>query len=136
VADPDVPPHKIALNHNSSAFLSQQNRHAIMAEVSISPEKQLDVDQIAPKTIALLGDLGIVDSPEDVIWQDHVDIEYGYPVYTHDRSALVRIIKDWMAQHHIYSLGRFGDWEYINSDKCIEKGLALARELRTHYGAN
>ena len=50
-----------------------------------------------------------------------------------ERPALVRTIKDWMAQHKIYTLGRFGDWEYINSDKCVAKGLELARELRVHH---
>jgi hypothetical protein len=30
-------------------------------------------------------------------------------------------------------VGRFGDWEYINSDKCVHKGLQLGRELRTQY---
>ena len=104
-----------------------------MAEVSISPDKPVDVDQIAPKTIALLCDLDILESPEDIIWTGHVDVEYGYPVYTHERPALVKTIKDWMGQHRIYTLGRFGDWEYINSDKCVAKGLSLAQELRTLY---
>ena len=133
VADHDIPPHKITLNHNSSAYLRSLPRHAIMAEVSLSPEKAVDVDEIAPKTIALLCELGILNSPEDIIWQGHVDATYAYPVYTHQRPGLVRGIKDWMAQYHIYTLGRFGDWEYINSDKCVMKGLTLARELSRHY---
>jgi len=134
VAEPDIPPHKITLNHNSSAYLRAQPRHAIVAEVSLSPEKPVDVEEIAPETIALLCELGILDSPQDVIWQGHVDVEYAYPVYTHQRPALVRGIKDWMAQHHIYTVGRFGDWEYINSDHCIMQGLELARTLRSKYG--
>jgi protoporphyrinogen oxidase len=136
VSDPDIPPHKIALNHNSSAYLRAQACHAIMAEVSISPEKPIDVDQIAAKTIALLCDLGILGSPEDIVWKGHVDVEYGYPVYTHGRPTLVKTIKDWMAQHQIYTLGRFGDWEYINSDRCVAKGLSLAHELRSLYPYN
>lgn len=134
VADPDIPPHKIALNHNSSDYLRAQPCHAIMAEVSLSPEKPVDVRSIAPKTIAFLQEIGILRSPSDVVWQGHVDVKYAYPVYTHDRPDLVRAIKAWMAQYDIYSLGRFGDWEYINSDKCVMKGLLLGRELRERYG--
>ena len=133
IADPALPPHKIALNHNSSAFLRQQPRHAIMAEVSISKEKPVDVDQIAPKTIALLCELGILESPDDVLWTDHVDVKYAYPVYTHQRLTQVQIIKEWLATYDMYTVGRFGEWEYINSDRCLMKGLMLGQELRARY---
>ena len=133
VSDSETPSHKIALNHNSSDFLRAKPCHAIMAEVSMSLDKPVEVDQIAPKTISLLCNLGILDSPDDIVWRSHVDVEYAYPVYTHERPALVKIIKEWMVQNHIHTLGRFGDWEYINSDKCIMKGLDMADELRHHY---
>jgi UDP-galactopyranose mutase len=133
VADPGVPPHKIVLNHNSSAYLRRRPCHAIMAEVSLSPHKSIEVHEIATRTTAFLCEIGVLRSPEDIAWHGHVDVTYAYPVYTHQRPALVQEIKDWMAQHHIYTSGRFGDWEYINSDRCVLKGLALARELRRRY---
>jgi UDP-galactopyranose mutase len=132
-ADPAMPPHKIALNHNSSAFLREQPCHAIMAEVSVSPEKVVEVETIAPKTIALLCDLKILRSPGDIAWTSHVDVHYAYPVYTAERPGLVAEIKDWLRRHHIFTAGRFGDWEYVNSDKCVAKGLGLGRELRESY---
>jgi UDP-galactopyranose mutase len=133
VADPDIPPHKIALNHNSSDYLRAQPQHGIMAEVSHSSQKPLKGDETAPKTIDFLCQCGVLETPDDIVWQGHVDVKYAYPVYTHDRLALVFGIKEWLAQHAIYTLGRFGDWEYINSDKCVMKGLAFARELREKY---
>ena len=35
----------------------------------------------------------------------------------------------------VSALGRFGDWEYINSDKCVMKALSLACDLRAHWPA-
>lgn len=130
-AEEHIPPHKIALNHNSSDSLRARPRHAIMAEVSISPEKSVDVNQIAARTIELLCDLNVLDSPSDVIWTGHVDVEFAYPVYTHERPGLVDGIKKWLEPSDIYTVGRFGDWEYINSDKCVNKGLQLGRRLRS-----
>ncbi|MGH7504654.1 MAG: hypothetical protein ACRELX_03345, partial [Longimicrobiales bacterium] len=132
-ADPDIPPHKIALNHNSSAALRQRPVHAIMAEVSLSPEKPVDVEAIAPRTIDLLCETGVLASPADIVWRGHVDVKYAYPVYTHARPAQLAGIRAWLAEHHIYPLGRFGDWEYVNSDKCVDKGLRLGSELRARY---
>jgi protoporphyrinogen oxidase len=133
VADPDIPAHKIALNHNSSAFLRSQPHHAIMAEVSLSDEKPVDVDEIAPRTISLLSEIGILTGPSDIIWQGYVEIKYAYPIYTHQRPVLLQDIKHWLAQYQIYTLGRFGEWEYINSDRCLMKGLELGRKLRSQY---
>jgi protoporphyrinogen oxidase len=133
IADPDIPPHKIAINHNSSDYLRRQPYHAIMAEASLSASKPLNANEIAPKTIDFLCKIGILHSEDDVIWQGFEDVKFAYPVYTHRRLALVQSIKDWMMQHDIYTLGRFGDWEYINSDKCVMKGLILAKELRERY---
>lgn len=127
-ADPDIPPHKIALNHNSSDSLRAVDRHAIMAEVSVSPHKLVNPDEIAPKTIELLVKLGLLKSPDDIIWTGHEDIHYGYPVYTHRRPAIVAEIKTWLARYGIHTIGRFGEWEYINSDKCVLKGIQLAKE--------
>lgn len=132
-ADADIPPHKIALNHNSSDHLRSKPKHAIMAEASIGPGKSVDVDEIAPRTIELLCDLGILDAPTDIEWSGHVDVEFGYPVYTHERPALVSGIKEWMEAREIYSVGRFGDWEYVNSDRCVAKGLTLGESLRERF---
>ncbi len=134
-ADPDVPPHKIALNHNSSELLRQSGCQAIMAEVSLSPEKPVKAEEIAPRTISFLTDLGILSSPDDIEWTGHIDVKYAYPVYTHARPDQVKTIKDWLGQRDIYTAGRFGDWEYINSDKCVHKGMELGRELRERYPA-
>jgi protoporphyrinogen oxidase len=132
-ADEEIPPHKIALNHNSSDSLRSRPRHAIMAEVSISEQKPVAVDSIAPVTIDLLCSLGVLGSPDDIIWKGHVDVKYAYPVYTHERPATVSAIKDWLVERHIYTVGRFGDWEYINSDKCVNNGLVLGRQLAEMY---
>ena len=130
VHEPEIPPHKIAFNHNSSDSLRARPVQAIMAEVSISEDKPVQFDQIAPRTIGLLCDLKLLGSPTDVIDVDHLNVKYGYPVYTKDRPEKVRVIKRWLETQGIFSCGRFGDWEYINSDRCIWKGLELGKRLR------
>jgi len=54
-------------------------------------------------------------------------------VYTPARRSIVSKIKTWLQSFHIYPVGRFGDWDYINSDEAVMKGLELGRELRTRY---
>jgi protoporphyrinogen oxidase len=132
VADPNVPPHKIAFNHSSSDSLRARPVHAIMAEISYSDEKPLpEADALERGTTEFLVRAGLLDSVEDVVWTAHMDVTYAYPVYTHERRAIARQIREFLEPLGIHTLGRFGEWEYANSDQCIKRGMELAAELRT-----
>jgi hypothetical protein len=50
-------------------------------------------------------------------------LPHGYPVPTHERAWIVGAAKTWLAQRHITTLGRFGEWAYINSDEALARGL-------------
>lgn len=131
VADPAVPPHKIAFNHTSSESLRRRPVHAITAEIAYSPDKPLqDPQALEKQTIDFLVDIALLRSAADVIWTDHLDIRYAYPVYTHQRLATVQAAKEYLEPLSIHTLGRFGEWEYVNSDRCIKKGMDLARALQ------
>ena len=129
VPDPEIPPHKIAFNHTSSAHLAELPRHAIMAEVSYSREKTIERETIAQRTVEALIEMGVLRSVNDVVWKGHVEVKYAYPVYTHERQDIVQEIRRYLEPFDIYTLGRFGGWEYINSDHCIWRGMRLARQL-------
>ena len=56
-------------------------------------------------------------------------LKYAYPVNTVDKRETVEKIKKWAEKYNIISYGRWGDWEHMNSDVAIEKGMELAKEL-------
>jgi protoporphyrinogen oxidase len=130
IADPEVPPHKIAFNHTSSRSLRMRPVHAITAEISYSAEKPLGpLEEIERKTVAALVDAGMLGSAEDLVHRESLDVPHAYPVNTPDRNAIVSEVKDWLKPLGIHTLGRFGEWDYINSDECIKRGMDLAVEL-------
>lgn len=135
VADPTIPPHKIAFNHHSSEALRVRPRHAIMAEVSFSDQKPVNHATIASETAVFLSELGILKSPQEIVWHDHMIVKYAYPVYTHGRPRILRQIKSYLQQFNIHTIGRFGGWQYINSDKCIKQGFNLALKLNAERAA-
>jgi protoporphyrinogen oxidase len=134
VADPRLLPHKIALNHNSSPWLKSRPRHGVIAEVSFSTDKPLPAN-VETRVVRDLAEVGAIRSVSDVRSTRRIDLEYGYPAPTHDRAERVASIKAWLARHGIATLGRFGEWDYINSDECLRRGLALGRALAGELGA-
>lgn len=129
VADPAIAAHKIALNHNSSPTLRVRPRHGIIAEVSYSQDKPLPASDLGRHVVEDLIALGLVRREQDIRRTEVIDIKYGYPVPTHDRVGRVREIQSWLEARGVTTLGRFGAWEYVNSDYCLHRGLALGRSL-------
>ncbi|HTV25724.1 MAG TPA: FAD-dependent oxidoreductase [Polyangiaceae bacterium] len=127
-ADDTVPAHKVALNHNSSPYLRALPRHGIMAEVSLangrpSPRELIDW------TIGGLVRMGILARADEVVATRIVSIPQAYPVPTHARDRIVAKVRGWLAEHGIYTVGRFGEWAYINSDEALHRGAALGARL-------
>lgn len=128
-ADEQIAPHKIALNHNSSNYLRSLPQHGIMAEVSYSDEKPLRREDLDAWVVENLHEIGLIRDITKVRTTKVVDVKYAYPVPTVERDAIVQQIKAWLGEHNIYTLGRFGEWAYINSDEALHRGLTLGHAL-------
>jgi protoporphyrinogen oxidase len=128
-AEPEYPAHKTALNHNSSDTLRALPQHAIVAEVSCWPEKTRSGQGLERTVLHHLVRLGLISSPAVVRATEVIAVPYGYPLPTHDRDAVVSQLKAWLGERGIHTVGRFGEWAYINADEALHRGLALGRML-------
>ncbi|MBC8186012.1 FAD-dependent oxidoreductase [candidate division KSB1 bacterium] len=99
VSDANIPPHKIAFNHNSSDSLRERKNHAIMAEISYSDTKPFDQDSVN-KTIRFLHSMDFINSREDVLWTDIIDVKYAYPIYTHNRLTPNNAVETYISNQH------------------------------------
>jgi protoporphyrinogen oxidase len=117
------------LNHNSSPSLRALPQHAIVAEVSALQEKRAILENLDRRVVSRLVEWGLVSSPAAVRATEVVSVPYGYPVPTHDRDAIVARLKDWLLDRGIHTVGRFGEWAYINADEALHRGLTLGRAL-------
>ncbi len=129
-ADPKVPAHKIAFNHTSSPSLLNRKNHAVMCEISYSATKPVETDlMLTTKMIDWLIEQGFIADKKDILNSQVVDVPFGYPVNTHDKQRVLNEINQFLTPHGIHSIGRFGAWEYANSDACIWQGIQLADQL-------
>jgi len=74
--------------------------------------------------------MGILKSADLVREIRRIRIDNAYPVFTHDRPRAVQLAKSWLEEHGIFSIGRFGEWAYINSDESLYRGLRLGEFLK------
>jgi UDP-galactopyranose mutase len=131
IADPEIPPHKVAFNHASSPSLRAAPVHAITCEIAYSPQKPLKPEPaLENASIDWLVAAGLISGAGDVVETRFVDVRYGYPIPTPERAEIISRTRAWLGGHGIFSIGRFGGWNYANSDACILEGARLAAALR------
>ena len=60
-------------------------------------------------------------------WRHHNT--FAYPLNTIAKPDDIELVLTWARSQEIYGLGRWGEWEYMNSDVAVAHALDLAGEL-------
>lgn len=55
--------------------------------------------------------------------------EHAYVVYDQDYSLSTKSIKKYLNEINLYTLGRFGEWEYYNMDICMQSAFSICKEI-------
>jgi protoporphyrinogen oxidase len=131
--DANISGHKIVLNHNSSRWLRALPRHGIQVELSeFSPfSNNTNATKLVDAVVAGLLRMALIPSSDCIRCAEVLRIPFGYPVQTHTRNYIVALARNWLSEHRIYTIGRFGEWAYINSDEAFYRGHSLGTELST-----
>jgi protoporphyrinogen oxidase len=55
--------------------------------------------------------------------------DYAYVVFDENYRESTTLIKDYLREKQLYTLGRFGEWQYYNMDVCIKKAMELKETI-------
>ncbi|MGC9106668.1 MAG: protoporphyrinogen/coproporphyrinogen oxidase [Infirmifilum sp.] len=99
-------------------------RSALIAEVTVPSNTTVDLERVKADVLRGLSDLGVVEERAveiDKAWFHR----YGYPIYilTHGRD--VATIEQYLTNIGIATFGRWGNWQYWNTDRIYEKAETL-----------
>ena len=123
VAGGAMPGHKLVMNGNSSRWLRTQPRHGIVVEVSQPSVDRVGAENLLDRVVDGLCASGLVDDARRIVARRTMRLPLGYPVPTHARPSIVAGAKAWLGARGIHTLGRFGEWDYINADEALWRGL-------------
>ena len=131
IPDPTVHPHRVCYMGFFSPNMVKPGTSSLVAEVTVRPGDEVDRMDDESYVDLIVGDLeraGIIRE-RDVIVRDTRRVEYAYPVYDRDYGKNTAIIRDYFNSLGIDQLGRFAEFDYINSDECIHRAMRLAERL-------
>jgi protoporphyrinogen oxidase len=84
--------------------------------------------ELEKEIVAGLEHAGLIERGE-VLFHDRTSVRHAYVVFDHEYAARREAALGWLETQGILPLGRFGRFEYDNSDQCVIKSRALAGRL-------
>jgi protoporphyrinogen oxidase len=102
---------------NYSPRNAPPGKSSLMAEVTYRGEAP-DLEKLQQDVVRHLHEDGLLDRKR-VLFTRAWTNQYAYILYTHDLEENLDRVRHWLAEQGIEILGRFGNYDYYNSDQCI-----------------
>jgi protoporphyrinogen oxidase len=131
IPDPEIVFHRLSFPKMFSERCVPAGGSSMMAEITTNAGDgiwELSDEAIIDRVVGELTRMELID-PATITYRKAVRFLYGYPVYDLEYRQNVTAMREAVAQTGLHLLGRFAQFDYINSDVCIERALALANEL-------
>jgi protoporphyrinogen oxidase len=131
IPDPNVVAHRLCFMGFFSKELVKPGTSSLIAEITTNAGDGIHEMSDAALTERVIEDLGREGLLEErrVIVTDVTRRKYGYPVYNLNYYRNTKIVHDYFASIDVPLCGRFAQFEYINSDECMRRAIALANRL-------
>jgi len=123
--------HRLFIQSNAAPGLTPPGCSSLTAEISYSPLKPLPAqgDALIRRVIDDCCAVGILRPEDSILTAGEVDIPYAYVVPDLHKEEAAAIILDALRRWGIISAGRFGEWQYLNTDHCFLAGKRAAEQI-------
>jgi len=122
VPEDKYPFYRFGYFSNFSENMAPKGKSSIYCEVSYGGGEKIDQEKIYRESIDSLIDIGIIRDKSEIIERKILDIEYAYVIYNKEYKVLTKEIHSFLKSHDIFSIGRYGKWEYSSMEDAILQG--------------
>lgn len=118
---------RISFPHVFSPENAPEGHYLIQAEITTAPgESPASEDVMIKQLVEFCLEMGILDSPDQVVYRNNTFFSHAYVVYDEEYEIKVEKVIQFFLSKKIYLHGRFGSFQYINTDMCILESAKLA----------
>ncbi len=122
------PANRITYMSNYAPGMAPPGKSSFLCEVTVAGGRPFPGQELERELIDGLVHTGLIRRDE-VLFHDRAETQQAYVVFDHAYHARRKAIFDWLDAQGLVTLGRFGRFEYDNSDQCVIKARALAPRI-------
>ena len=139
--EPSVPFYRATVFSNYSPYNAPPGHWSLMAEVSESPVKTVNVETIVDDVVDGFCSCGFI-TRTSIVGTWHRRLDHGYPTPWVGRDGVLNAVDSALRAQGIFSRGRFGAWKYevSNQDHSFMQGVEAVDHIvsgageHTYYG--
>ena len=122
------PANRVTYMSNYSPGNAPEGKTSLMAEVTWPMHTPFPGEELERDVLAGFVNAGLIDGGE-VLFTDRSTVSHAYVVFDHEYDRRRGAALGWLEEQGIVPLGRFGRYEYDNSDQCVIKARELAARM-------
>jgi len=122
------PANRVTYMSNYSPNMAPKGKASFLCEVTVPGGAPYPGGELEYQVIEGMAAAGLLRKDE-VLLTDRSEVRHAYVVFDHAYAARREAIFAWMDSVELVPLGRFGRFEYDNSDQCVIRARALAAKL-------
>lgn len=122
------PANRVTYMSNYAASMAPAEHASMICEITVRGGAPMPGRELEHDTIEGLVRAGLLRR-EEVLFTDRSEVRQAYVVFDHAYEERRRTALGWLEEQDLVPLGRFGRFEYDNSDQCVIKARELAAAL-------
>jgi len=130
--DVQGPANRVTYLSNYSPGNAPRGKTSFLCEVTIAggthAPASLPGTELEESVIDGLAQAGLLSKGE-ILFHDRSHVRHAYVVFDHDHGTRRAAALRWLEGAGLVPLGRFGRFDYDNSDQCVIKSRALAKRI-------
>jgi protoporphyrinogen oxidase len=115
--------YRVGFYSSFAADFCEQGETSLYVEIAYR-DNVPDISELYSRTIHQLQQIGIISSEDDILEHCIFNIPNAYVTYDCNWKTSRTNVHEWLHMHDIYSIGRYGSWEYSD----MEDSMLQARE--------
>ena len=121
--------YRVGIYSNVSRNLAPNAAAAYYVEIAYEKNGRVDKEHEIEKAIADMVEIGLIRNVEDILMKDVVDIDCAYVIFDQHYADSRREILDYLSDNHIFSIGRYGHWEYAGMEEAMIQGRDVINQI-------
>lgn len=122
--------YRVGFPSNFSPNMAPMKMSSIYVEISHSKNRPADKENIFERVVENLIECGILRSTDEIVAKCQLDIRYAYVIYDKNYTKNTNMIHNYLEKKDIYSIGRYGKWEYSAMEDAILEGKETADRIK------
>jgi protoporphyrinogen oxidase len=131
IPDCDVLPHRVSFPSNYSPHVTPLGKSSVLAEVTCTMQSNIWTmrgHELVDRVVDDLARLKILDK-KDVCFSSIRKTKYAYVINDLNCIESIRTIKNFLGKEGIDTVGRFGEFSYLNMDACVRRANEYVKSV-------